>query len=60
MKTDIENCSYFTTVYIGSCSLRFQKPIASILKKQNITLKPTYTSKKFLTTSVTKVNGWKY
>ena len=32
-KIETENCSYFTTVYVGSCSIRFQKRIASIFQK---------------------------
>ncbi len=45
-KADIENFAYFTTVYIGNCSLRFQKRIASIFQRHNIIIKPAYTSKK--------------
>ena len=45
-KTETENYSYFTTVYVGSCSIRFQKRIASIVQKHNINIKPAYTSKK--------------
>ena len=45
-KTEIKNCYYFTTVYVGSCSTIFQKRIASIFQKQNTVIKPTYTSKK--------------
>ena len=57
MKTETGNYSYFTTVYVGSCSIRFQKRIASIFQKHNIIIKP---GKKFLTTSATKVNARKY
>ena len=45
-KTETENYSYFTTVYVGSWSIRFQKQIASIFQKHNINIKPAYTSKK--------------
>ena len=45
-KTEIESYSYFTTVYVGSCSIKFQKRIASIFQKHNINIKPAYTSKK--------------
>ena len=45
-KTEIENCSFFTTLYIGSCSIRFQKKITSIFQKLSIVIKLAYTSKK--------------
>ena len=57
MKIDTENCSYFTTVYFGSCSIRFQNQIAFIFKKHDIFIKPAKTTKKFLTTSATKLNA---
>ena len=44
-KTEIESSSYLTTVYVGSCSIRFQKRMASIVQKHNIVIKPAYTSK---------------
>ena len=44
-KTDIENISYLTTVYVGNYSLRFQKRIVSIFLRHNIIIKPAYTSK---------------
>ena len=46
-KTVTENYSYFTTIYQSSCSIRFQKRIASLFQKHNINIKPAYTSKKF-------------
>ena len=48
-KTATENCLYFTTVYVDSCSIRFQK--------HNNVIKLAYTSKKVVTT---KVNARKF
>ena len=41
-----ENFSYFTTMYVGNCSLKFHKRITSIFEKHNVVIKPAYTSKK--------------
>ena len=45
-KTDMENWPYFTTVYVGSCSIQFEKRIASIFHKHKIVIKPAYNSRK--------------
>ena len=52
-KTEIESCSYFTTVYVGSCLIRFQKRTASIFQKHNIILNRPTPAKNFLTTLAT-------
>ena len=49
-KTEIEICSSFITVNVGSCSIRFQKIIASIFQKHNIVIKPL--NRKFFLTKV--------
>ena len=37
---------YYITVYVGNCSLWFQKQIASIFQRHHLVIKPVYTSKK--------------
>ena len=56
-KTEILKCSYFITVYVGSCSWHFEKWTTLIFQKHNTTIKPATQAKKFLTFSVTKVSA---
>ena len=41
-----ENYFYFTTIYVGNPSLKFQNRIKSVFQKYNIEIKPAYTNRK--------------
>ena len=41
-----ENSFYFTTVYLGNPSLKFQKHVKSVFHKYKVEIKPAYTSRK--------------
>ena len=40
------NSFYFTTVYLGNPSLKFQKHVKSVFHKYKVEIKPAYTSRK--------------
>ena len=43
-----ENFFYFTTIYVGNPSLKFQKHTKTVFQKYNIEIEPAYTSRKIL------------
>ena len=55
-----KNFYYFTTIYVGNCSLKFQKRITTVFQKHNVTIKSAYISKKYLTTLTIKANVRKH
>ena len=44
--SEIEQCSYFTVIYLGNCSLRCQKRIKTVFEKHGVRIIPAYTTKK--------------
>jgi len=53
-----ENSFYFTTIYVGNPSLKFQKHIKPVFQKYNIEIKPTPVEK-YQTILTTKANARK-
>ena len=43
--SEIDQCSYYTFIYLGNCSLRFQKRIRTVFEKNKVTITPSHTTK---------------